>query len=88
VDIEVVANRYAGLGLRLPVAKVLATSSPPSTSVAALRPLRQHHAQLSVVSVLVDVVNADMSLQIVRSGVAMLLVRAEWTAESGLVRSL
>jgi hypothetical protein len=56
---------------------MLATCSPPSASVTALWPLRQDHTKLGVVSVLVDVVNADVSLQIVRSRVAMLLVRAE-----------
>jgi hypothetical protein len=63
---------------------MLAPCSAPPASVAALGPLCQDHTQLRVVSVLVDVVNADMSLQIVRSGVAMLLVRAEGTKTEGL----
>ena len=64
-------------GQTLPAADMLATCSPPSASVTALWPLRQDHTKLRVVSVLVDVVNADVSLQVVRSRVAMLLVRAE-----------
>lgn len=77
---------YAGLGLGggLPVAETLATCPAPSASVAAFWPLGQDHTQLRVVSVLVDVVNTDMSLQIVRSRVAMLLVRAERTKTYGL----
>jgi hypothetical protein len=59
---------------------MLATCSTSPASVAALGSLCQDHAQLSVVSVLIDVMHADMPLQVVRSGVAMLLVRAERTA--------
>lgn len=87
IDVEVVTRQCPGLGLRLPAAKVLASCSASPASVATLRPLCKDDAQLRVVFVLVGVVNTDMSLQIVRSGVAMLLVRAKWTAESGLVRS-
>lgn len=81
-------SRRPGLGLCLPVAEVLATRSASSASVAAFGPLRQNDAQLRVVSVLVHVVDAYMSLQVVRSGVAVLLVWAEWTAKSGSARSL
>jgi hypothetical protein len=86
VDVVVVASEHPGLGLHLPAAEVLATCSAPSTPVAALRPLCQDHAQVRVVSVLVDVVHTDMSLQVVRSGVAMLLVWTEWAAKFALVR--
>jgi len=64
---------------------MLATCSASPASVAALGSLCQDHAQLSVVSVLIDVMHADMSLQVIGSGVAMLLVRTERTARSGLV---
>lgn len=79
---------YPGLGLRLQAAEMLATCSAPPASVAALWPLCQDHTQLRVVSALVDVVNADMSLQIVRSRVAMLLVWAEGTKKYGLGRTI
>ena len=59
---------------------MLATCSASPASIAALGSLCQDHAQLSVVSVLINVMHADMSLQVVGSGVAMLLVRAERTA--------
>lgn len=74
--------------MRLPVAEGLAACSASSASIAALRPLCEDHAQLSVVSVFVDVVNTDMSLQIVRSGVAMLLIGTKWTFEFQSVQVL
>jgi hypothetical protein len=85
-----VTSDHPGLGLRLRLqaAEMLATCSAPPASVAALWPLCQDHTQLRVVSVLVEVVNADMSLQIVRSRVAMLLVRAEGTKKYGLGRTI
>jgi hypothetical protein len=87
IDVKVATKRYPDLGLRLPATEALDSCSASPASVAAFRPLCQDHAQLRVVFVLVVMVNTDMSLQIVRSGVAMLLVRAEWTAKSGSVRS-
>ena len=74
--------RCPGLGLRLPVAEMLATCSASPASVAALGSLCQDHTQLRVVSVLVNVMHADMSLQVVGSRVAMLLVWTERTARS------
>jgi hypothetical protein len=74
--------RCPGLGLRLPVAEMLATCSASPASVAALGSLCQDHTQLRVVSVLVNVMHADMSLQVVGSRIAMLLVWAERTARS------
>lgn len=88
VDVAVVTSGYPGLGRRLQAAAMLATYSAPPASVAALRPLCQDHTQLRVVSVLVDVVNADVPLQIVRSRVAMLLVRAEGAKKEGLGRTV
>ena len=77
-------KEYVGnsdLGLCLPVTEGSDACPASSASIAALWPLREDHAQLRVVSVFVDVVNTDMSLQIVRSGVTMLLIGTEWTVE-------
>lgn len=57
------------------------SSSPPATS--AFGPLREDVAELGVVLVLVHVMYADMSLQIIGSGVLVLSVWTERTHVAG-----
>ena len=54
-----------------------ATASASAASVAALGSLGKDVAQLGVVAVLVRVMHSDVPLEVVGSGVAMLLVWAE-----------
>lgn len=51
--------------------------APPPALVPALGPLRQHLPEQGVVSVLVDVVDADVALQVVGAGVLAVALRAK-----------